>query len=365
MTKKLTSEEYGAEGGKARAAKLTKVELSEIGKRGAAARWAKDLPEEQFTGTLEIGDLSFPCAVLSDLKTRVLTQSDFMTGMGMYYSGWVAKNRSAEDRAAEIPHFMGFKGLKPFIDKHLGDLQSIIIKYRTKNGNVAHGINTEIIPKICEVWLDAEEAGVLGARQKKVAAKAKLLMRFLAYKGLEALVDDATGFAANRDQQNIARFIEQYVAKDMRQWVRTFPRSFFEQLCRLRDIPFPDNMRLPQYIGNDINNLVWSRLAPGIKDELRRRNPAVDGRRKHKHHQFLTENVGNPRLLHHLGVLEGLASGFDRGQWEQFRAKAERLLPNHISLPLFAGSAEEPKKVGRGKKVPLLALPSGEEPATL
>jgi general stress protein YciG len=31
----------GAEGGKARAAKLTKAELTEIGKKGAAARWAK------------------------------------------------------------------------------------------------------------------------------------------------------------------------------------------------------------------------------------------------------------------------------------------------------------------------------------
>lgn len=31
----------GAEGGKKRAAKLSKAELTEIGKKGAAARWAK------------------------------------------------------------------------------------------------------------------------------------------------------------------------------------------------------------------------------------------------------------------------------------------------------------------------------------
>jgi hypothetical protein len=59
------------------------------------------------------------------------SQTDFMKGMGMYYSGWVAKNRSAEDAAAEIPQFLSFKSLKPFVYKHLGCLQSIVVKYRT------------------------------------------------------------------------------------------------------------------------------------------------------------------------------------------------------------------------------------------
>lgn len=87
--------------------------------------------------------MSFPCSVLSD-GTRVLTQTDFMTGMGMYYSGWVANNRSEEDAAADVPHFLSFKTLKPFVDKHLGDLQSIVVKYRTEKGGVAHGIKADI-----------------------------------------------------------------------------------------------------------------------------------------------------------------------------------------------------------------------------
>ncbi len=191
-------------------------------------------------------------------------------------------------------------------------------------------------------------------------------MRALAYKGLEALVDAATGFAERQDQRNIARFIEQYVAKDIRQWVRTFPRSFFEQLCRLRDIPFPANMRLPQYIGHDINNLVWDRLAPGIKEELRKRNPAIEGRRKHKHHQFLTVNIGNPRLLHHLGMLEGIASGFQRGEFEQFKAKVSLTLPSHVSLPLFSGIPEGSRRLRRtNASAPLGAVSLAGEPLAL
>ena len=48
----------------------------------------------------------------------------------------IAKNRPEEDRAADVPHFLSFKSLKPFVDRHLGDLQSIIVKYRARNGNV-------------------------------------------------------------------------------------------------------------------------------------------------------------------------------------------------------------------------------------
>jgi hypothetical protein len=88
---------------------------------------------------------------------------DFMSGMGMYYSGWVANSMAKKESSADIPHFLAFKSLEPFIYKHLGDLQSIIVKYRTTRGTIAHGIKAEIIPKICEVWLDADEQGKLRA----------------------------------------------------------------------------------------------------------------------------------------------------------------------------------------------------------
>lgn len=346
------SQKFGAIGGKTRAANLTKEERSEAAKRAAAARWGAELPEAQYPGVLEIGDLRFPCAVLSDGKTRVLTQSDFMEGMGMYYSGWVAKNRSAEDRAADVPHFLGFKNLKPYIDRHLGDLQSIIVKYRSESGTVAHGIKAEIIPKICEIWMDADEERALGARQKEIAKKARQLMRALAYKAIELLVDDATGFRAHKDQEDIARFIRAYVAEDLRQWVRTFPRSFYEQLCRLRGIPFPANMRLPQYFGHMINDLVYHRLAPGVLAELKRRNPSVDGARKHKHHSLLTESVGLPRLLHHLGVIEGMARDLPDGAYDQLQAKVNVAFQDYRSLPLFAAASEEPKALPVRKRLP-------------
>lgn len=220
-----------AKGGIARAAKLTPEARKDIAQKAAKKRWSKNetdgekFPKAIHLGKLVIGDMGFPCSVLSD-GTRILTQSDFMKGMGMYYSGWVAKN----NLAADIPHFLAFKSLTPFIDKHLGDLQSIVVKYRSTAGSVAHGIKAEIIPKICEVWLDAEEHGKLGSRQLQIAQKAKVLIRALAHVGIVALVDEATGYQAIRPQDALQAYLETIIRKELAAWVKKFPDEFYENI---------------------------------------------------------------------------------------------------------------------------------------
>ena len=173
--------------------RITDKVLTYIPKEADANDPGSDIPVAVCSGVLDIGDLSFPCSVLSD-GTRILTQSEFMRGMGMYYSGWVAKHGPAD-----LPHFLAFKSLLPFINKHLGSLQSITMKYRTERGSLADGIRAETIPKMCDVWIDANEKVGLGSRQKKIAAKALLLVRSLAHVGIISLVDEATGYQSVRN----------------------------------------------------------------------------------------------------------------------------------------------------------------------
>src|SRR5262249_4765048 len=189
-----------------------------IGRKGGDGRWS--IARAEHMGDIHIGDMSFPCSVLSD-GTRILTQTDFMEGMGMYYSGWVANSKAKNEASADIPHFLAFKNLEPFIHKHLGSLQSISVKYRTKKGNVlAHGIKAEIIPTICEVWIDAAKYGKLRSRQKKIAEKAEILLRALAHTGIIALVDAATGYEKIRDRDELNRILEAYIAKELLPWTK-------------------------------------------------------------------------------------------------------------------------------------------------
>lgn len=288
---------------KARAQSLTAEQRKEIAQKAAQSRWdkEKDIPQAVYTGTLDIGDMSFPCSVLSD-GTRVLTQSDFMEGMGLYYSGWVSGNRSPEEEAAEVPHFLSFKTLRPFVDRHLSDLQSIVLKYRTERGSLAHGIKADIIPRICEVWMDADEEAVLGSRQKQVAQKARILMRALAHVGIISLVDEATGYQKVRASDALAKILEAFIAKELQQWVKTFPDDYYENLFRLRGLSYPsDKVKRPQYFGHLTNDIVYKRLAPGILEELKNSTPKYpSGARKHKFTQKLTPEIGHPKLREHL-----------------------------------------------------------------
>lgn len=332
-------DEKKAMAAKARAESLTAEQRKEIAARAAAARWdkANEVPRAAYSGKLTIGDMELPCSVLSD-GTRILTQSDFMDGMGMYYSGWVAKNRSAEDAAADVPHFLSFKSLKPFVDKHLGDLQSIVVKYRTEKGAMAHGIRAELIPKICDIWLDADEVGRLGSRQKQIAAKAKLVMRALAHVGIVALVDEATGYQRDRASDALAKILEQFIAKELQPWVQTFPPDYYEHLFRLRGLDYQrDTVKRPQYFGHLTNDIIYKRLAPGVREELDRTVPKTpSGRRKHQMHRKLTPDMGHPKLREHLASVTTIMKL--SSDYQQFKDSLDRIHPRYDdTIPMDFG----------------------------
>jgi hypothetical protein len=156
------------------------------------------------------------------------------------------------------------------------------------------------------------------------------------------LIDEATGYEDFRPRLALAKILEQFVAKEYRKWTRTFPVEYYKELCRLRSVQFPTAppYRLPKYFGHLTNDLIYARLAPGVLAELRRKNPTTaPGQRKHKHFQWLTENVGDPRLREHLWKVIGMMQVFDT--WEPFYAVLERKLPRYSTKPLLVIAEHE------------------------
>lgn len=319
-----------AAGGKAVNAKRSPTERKALAEKMVAAKRAlASLPRATHTGTLKLIDREIPCAVLED-GTRVLTQSDFMEAMGMYYSGWISNNALNDPSLvpAEVPHFLAQKSLIPFINKHLGHLQNIVLKYKTEKGSAAHGIKAEIIPSICDVYIDAEREGRLGARQKKIARLAMLLMRALAHVGIVALVDEATGYQKDRARDALAKILETYVTKELQPWIRTFDPDYYEHMFRLRGLPYPPekiNYR-PAYFGHLTNDIVYSRLAPGVlaalKDEAKK-----EERKSAKLFQHLTAGFGRQELLKHLGMTVGFMKLSN--DWNDFMQKLNIVSPRY------------------------------------
>lgn len=326
-----------AKGGRARASKLTREERSDIARKAALARWRSKKPiQATHAGVLKLGNIEMACANLPDGR-RVVSEAAMLAGLGRSYSGYYSQRDAASKHSAVYPRYLAPKVLKPFISSVLEDLQ--IIPYIPPGGGaVAKGLDAELIPEICAVWLKARDAGKLSGVQLQTAAKAEIMVIALARVGIIALIDEATGFQYERQRDALQELLEEILSDKLRRWVKTFPDTYFRELCRLRGVKYRPDMKLPQYFGHLTNDLIYKRLHPGLLEKLKEMNPKVGGRRKHKHFQRLSAEHGDPRLFFHFGLLDGLMKTYDN--YEDFKAKLDEIAPVYGELPLFDGGGE-------------------------
>ena len=295
-----------AKGGAARAGALDSETRSAIARRAAEVRWQQEpdgVPVAEFPGRLVVGDLVLPCAVLQDSQ-RII--SERAVGNVLVRSG--AQRRKREAQGTGLPLAISADNIGPLVPQSLRIALATPIMYKNKNGRVSYGVPAELIPEICEVWLKARDNGLLQKQQFGIANRAEVLMRGLARVGIIALVDEVTGYQDVRDRDALNKILEAYVAKELMPWAKRFPDEFYEQMFRLWGWQYkPLSVKRPKHVGRLAAELVYEKLPPGVLKELRERNPVgKDGRRRRKHHQFLTENVGHPHLDKHIASVTTL-----------------------------------------------------------
>ena len=251
---------------------------------------------------MKIGDIEIPCYVL-DNDARVLSQRGLQTGLGMSVSGG---SKSGEQRLVTFLVSLAEKVSK---DKDLASRISLIadrlrgpLKFRLPSGVPAFGYEATILADICDVILASRRIdGAIQHQQAHIADQAELLVRGFARVGIIALVDEATGFQRDRAKDALAKILEAFVAKELQPYLKTFPAEYYEHLFRLYDLPYPpvgNKSYRPAFFGAITNNVVYSRLAPELLPELKK--AASKAERKSKLHQWLTSEVGHPKLKDHL-----------------------------------------------------------------
>jgi hypothetical protein len=324
----------GLKGGKARAAGMTPDELSQASREAAIARWdeVRGVQRAIKDGTIKIGNAEIDCAVLPG-EVRVLSQRSMMKALNRYRPGGRGTTDPESDETDIMPRFAAAKNLQEFISDELrvALLQPILYRAAGPKGNggqPAQGIKAELLADICVVYLDAERAGKLKAQQQGAAEAARVLHNALAKTAIVALVDEATGYQYERARTALAEIFEAFISKELAGWVKTFQDEFYEQLFRLRNIKTDDIRKRPKYFGKLTNNIVYSRLAPGVLEELRKKNPVTDnGGRKDKHHQHLTRDVGHEKLKEHLIVATTLMK--INTNYDAFIAQLDKIAPKH------------------------------------
>lgn len=305
----------------------------------AEAEAAPLLPKATHSGVLTLGPdgaTQIDCFVLED-GSRVLTTRGVMKALGRRWRG-------RKHSGTELPVFVEAKSLNAFIDSDLRPVLSGVF-FRTSSGRRAEGLSAEVLPRVCEVYLKARDAGALAPQQVLVAKKAEILMRALAHVGITALIDEATGYQRDRARDALAKILEEFVAKEIQRWVRTFPLEFYELICKLKGWSLKRATSRGQFFGRMTNNLVYHRLAPGVLKELEEKNPLNErGRRSRCHHQHLTRDVGHPKLKEHIaGVVTAMRFALVQGMsWSQFLEVLDKTHPKYKPLELWEAAGVSP-----------------------
>lgn len=284
-------------------------------------------PDNEAThrGTLRIGPVEIPCAVLRDGR-RVLSENGIANALGGRSGSAKRIKTEAAKGGAHVPVFLASKSLLPLLKKDLLDGPLKPILYRSADSNVI-GYAAEALPEICNIWLQARQEGTLNPQQADRAQAAEIVMRGLAELGVIALVDEATGYQETRDKAALQAILDKYLQKEFAAWAKTFPDAFYREIFRLRGWSWNAmSVARPGVVGKYTNDVVYQRLAPGILQELQNLNPTLQtGARARKHHQHLTEDIGHPALAQHLHAVIGLMRASTN--WDQFMTMLNRAFP--------------------------------------
>jgi hypothetical protein len=326
-----------AKGGRARASVLTPEERSEIAREAARARWAKagkqvvrspdaratgeavavaedePMPYSAFRGSLQIGDVTLECHVLNDTR-RVLTAREVVRALRGTRSNPPSLHRYLDALPAYVP----------------GMFDQQIMDFRIPGlPQTAMGLEATVFIEICDMYITAHERGKLRANQANLAKMASIIVRACAKTGIDALIDEATGYQEVRAKHALQVKLQAFIAEDMQKWVKTFPDEFWLELARLEGIRYQARHR-PLRWGNYVLRFVYSAMDPDVARKLKEMNP--NPHYKQNLHQYLRD-FGRDRLHQQLGGVIAIMRQCE--DMNEFRRRFAKVFAPDHQLELF------------------------------
>src|SRR4029077_17306171 len=149
---------------------------------------------------------------------------------------------------------------------------------------------------ICTAIQDAARDDRIPKHYTFTKMRADVIIRAVAKVGIIALVDEATGYQDIRHREALQAILDRYLRREFAAWAKRFPDEFYKELFRLRGWKWEGPGKSGHAVAHATNDLVYARLAPDLLAELQLRNPRENNRRKAKHHQWLTDDIGLPAL---------------------------------------------------------------------
>lgn len=312
----------GRAGGVARAEALADARRSEIARDAARARWAKKreveptdeshdelsseevlepspaMPIARWRGALNLMGVDVPVYVLDNgLKIIGRTSAtELLTGI---------KGGGALEK------YIGVKSLEAFINKDLVLERLVPFRLLEVEGleKAVKGLPHDLMIEVCQGFVAALQASLtrgsaqkLTLRQQEMAVKASMFLSACAKVGLEALIDEATGYQYERPDDALQIKLKAFIAEELRAWEKTFPDDLWIEFGRLTNWRGALHSR-PKWWGRLVIELIYDTLDPDVADYIKANKPPMGV----KWHSMLTDNIGVRQLVSRCYEVIGMA----------------------------------------------------------
>lgn len=241
---------------------------------------------------LKIGQAEIPCFVLEGGR-RVITQRGLIEALQLVRG----------DKREPLQELFQAEAIQPFATPALVQLVGAPIRFRVLNGPIECGYEATILADICAAVLAARRERSLSPEQLLIAGRCEILLSGYARTGIIALVDEVTGYQADRKREELQRILDAYISPELRKWTKTFPDEYYKEMFRLLNWPWDaTKVAKPGVVGHLTNLVIYERLPDGVLSRLRELEPVnpETGRRANKFHQHLSEDFGARELQHRL-----------------------------------------------------------------
>ena len=297
-----------ARGGFARAEALTPKQRQDGARKAAQARWAKaeteaeqedvlesdlspepTMPIARHRGMLNIVGLEVPCYVL-DSGEKIIgrtSATELLTGI---------KGGGALEK------YIGVKALEPFINSNLVLERMVPFRLLEVEGleRAVKGLPADLMIEICQGFVSALQASLdpkspfprMTDRQREMAMQASMFLSACAKIGLEALIDEATGYQYERAEDALQVKLRAFIADELRAWEKTFPDELWTEFGRLTGWKGNLHSR-PKWWGKLVIEMIYDTLDPDVATYLKDNKPPAG---VHWHRQ-LTSNLGARALV--------------------------------------------------------------------
>ncbi len=288
----------------------------------------QEIPVAEFVGEVTVGKTKVPCAVLyhdTENPIRVFWQREVV--------GLLTGNKKGG-----FERYLKPANLQPFLPDKFKEksLSETVMPFKIKGRPIAQAFEATDLIDICQMYARASKAGVLSIAQERIAVQADIIVYAFAKLGVISTIDEATNYQYVRDRLALNRLLEKYIIEEARKWAKKFPDEFYKQIFRLNNWEFSEKgfNKRPGVVGKWTKEIIYTRFPKGVIDKLEDLNPLTDkGYRKFKHHQFLTDDIGNVELQEYISNVIFLMKS--SSNWKKFRNSFAKAMGQMYQADLF------------------------------